>query len=237
MIGNIITSQPNAIIDYGSASAIESNTVNGAATTGLTENGSASIFGNIFTSSPVVLNSTGNYVGVNTYYAGSLTCPNGGNIIFDTGITPNANCTGMVATPTSFSINGPIASTQVKFSGANQTALAKYYESTWTPTFTGLTVVNGTGGATYSGTYKVVGNMVFYDVAISTTGTATTLSVIGTTNFTLPLNPIRSNAGMTAWGGNISDGVGTNSATGLAWPPSWSALNGTILITGSYQLD
>jgi hypothetical protein len=150
--GNILASQSSGILDYGAASVIQDNTVNGSATSGLTENGSATVFGNIFTSSPVVLNSTGNYVGVNTYYAGSLTCPNGGNIIFDTGITPNANCTGMVASLNSLKVGGyaflpPQLITQFSVqagTGAGATAVCASGFSCTTNSGT-ITLTTGTG--------------------------------------------------------------------------------------------
>jgi hypothetical protein len=108
-------------------------------------------------------------------------------------------------------------------------------ESTFTPTLTGLTVVNGTGGATYSGTYTKIGRIVFWNVVIAVTGTCTTASSAGTTNISnLPINAAVNSTCQAADG--TSANLGTGLVTGTsAYLPTWTARNTNINISGWYS--
>lgn len=107
----------------------------------------------------------------------------------------------------------------------------------WVPVFSGLTVVNGTGGATYSGQWAKVGGLLFWTVQIAVTGTATTASVANTTKITnLPFACAVPNvchavndATVSLWTGRVPAGLN-------AYPPSWNAYNGGITISGWYMV-
>ena len=107
---------------------------------------------------------------------------------------------------------------------------------TWTPTFTGLTVVNGTGGVTITGSYVIIGKVLKFRVTISTTGTATTASsASGTFINNLPF-PVLQNGPLQAISGTVTQGgVGLVAQGGTnGYTPTWSAYNGTFTITGEY---
>lgn len=120
----------------------------------------------------------------------------------------------------------------IQFNG--QTTLNNYLQGTWTPSFTGLTVVNGTGTVTYAGRYTRIGNLVFWEVTINPSGTATTASVAGTTKITnLPFTAsspatcqVVDGAGINSYGNGLV-GFGT-----VAYTPNWAAANVEIVITG-----
>ncbi len=106
-----------------------------------------------------------------------------------------------------------------------------YVESTWTPVPTALTVV---GTPTYTGTYTKIGRRVFFVIScIATTSTAATG---GTTCFTLPSTPARSD---TCYATNISVanyGTGVAYTDGKVYVPTWSAIGVTVIISGSYDI-
>jgi hypothetical protein len=108
---------------------------------------------------------------------------------------------------------------------------------TWTPAFTNLTVVNGTGGATYTGGYVRIGNIVNWWAKIATSGTCTTASTFTATILNnLPFSSVspsvchavRSSTG----GGSISEPGWTQAGTDNAYMPSWAAYDGDIYISG-----
>lgn len=118
------------------------------------------------------------------------------------------------------------------------TALTGSTQGTWTPTFTNLTVVNGTGGATYSGRYSRIGRTVFYTIKIVCTGTATTASVAGTTYCTLPIAATQDDtvdvANATT---RLSVGSGyLDSTNDRCYPATWTATGNTIIISGKYEV-
>lgn len=118
------------------------------------------------------------------------------------------------------------------------TALTGSTQGTWTPTFTSLTVVNGTGGATYSGRYSRIGRTVFYTIKIVCTGTATTASVAGTTYCTLPIAATQDDtvdvANATT---RLSVGSGyLDSTNDRCYPATWTATGNTIIISGKYEV-
>lgn len=109
---------------------------------------------------------------------------------------------------------------------------------TWTPSFTNLTVVNGSGGATYSGTYTQIGRFVFWTAQIDVTGTCTTASTANSTFISnisaLPTPAIVTT--FTASDGEIDNlGVGVLTTT-RGYTPTWAAFNGQIFITGHYSV-
>ena len=119
------------------------------------------------------------------------------------------------------------------------TTLKNYQEGTFTPTFTGLTVVNGTGSVTFSGRYTRIGNRVDWEITIQPSGSATSQSVAGSTFCNnLPFT-----------GSNGSNCLACDNSTGLslgtgavlasttqAYTPSWAANNHFLVVTGTIFL-
>lgn len=107
---------------------------------------------------------------------------------------------------------------------------------TWTPSFTGLNVVNGTGGVTISGSFVIIGKMIKGRVSIATTGTATTAST-GSTTFinNLPFTALQNDT-LQAVSGTVTQGgiglVAQSSTNG--YTPTWSAYNGTFTVSFQY---
>jgi hypothetical protein len=121
---------------------------------------------------------------------------------------------------------------------AQYAALLSSTTGTWTPTFTNLTVVNGTGGATYSGRYTQIGNIVHYTITITCTGTATTASTAGSTYCTLPVGASYNDTCTTANSAtNVGIGTGVLDATNdRCYPNTWAATGNTITISGKYEV-
>jgi len=119
-----------------------------------------------------------------------------------------------------------------------QTALASSTQGTWTPTFTSLTVVNGTGGATYYGRYSRIGRTVFYTVKIVCTGTATTASTAGTTYCDLPIVAAQDDTvAISNATTRLSVGAGyLDSTNDRCYPSAWTATGNTIIISGKYEV-
>jgi hypothetical protein len=118
------------------------------------------------------------------------------------------------------------------------TALQNSTQDTWTPTFTNLTVVPGTGAASYDGRYSRIGRTIFYKIKISCTGTATTASTAGTTYCTLP---VAASEDDTVTVSNkttlLGIGVGFLDATNdRCYPTTWGATGNTIIISGKYEV-
>ena len=107
---------------------------------------------------------------------------------------------------------------------------------TWTPAFTGLTVVNGTGGVTITGSYVIIGKMIKFRVKIATTGTATTASTASTTFINNLPFPVLQNDSLRAISGTVTQGgVGLVAEGGTnGYTPTWTAYNGTFTIEGQY---
>lgn len=106
----------------------------------------------------------------------------------------------------------------------------------WVPAFTGLNIVNGTGGVTISGGYLIIGKMIKFRVTIAVTGTATTASIASTTFINnLPFQALQNDALQAVSGTVTQGGVGLVAQGGTnAYTPSWNAYNGTFTITGQY---
>ena len=109
--------------------------------------------------------------------------------------------------------------------------------ATWTPTWTGLTVV---GSPTYVGTYTRIGRLVFWQVVITAGGANTTASTLTTTfinnlpfisRLTFPnVRVINNNTGVDLGNGYIV--IATNDA----YTPTWAATNADIIISGWYEI-
>jgi len=119
-------------------------------------------------------------------------------------------------------------------SGMTSELLNDYEEGTWTPTpATGLTIVNGTGGVTFGGTYTKVGRLVLLQATITCTGTATVASSggiqIALQGLPFSMNQGAMNAvvdGQNNIRGNSYVHAGIN-----MFLPSWTATNGVFYVT------
>jgi hypothetical protein len=102
----------------------------------------------------------------------------------------------------------------------------------WTPVATSLTIVTG---ATYTGSYTRVGNLVHFVISVATTGT--TASTAGTTYFTLPVtaaeNDVCTAVELTAFASRGNGVIAAN--TMRVYPPSWAATANTVVISGTVR--
>jgi hypothetical protein len=121
----------------------------------------------------------------------------------------------------------------------NDFQFVNYFNTgSYTPTFTGLTVVNGTGGATYSGTWIKTGTRVFFTVKITVTGTCTTASTAGVTRFDLPVVATNDGTCQAADSSLTVSGNGfISSGTQFSFLPAWAAINTNVIITGDYTVN
>ena len=139
---------------------------------------------------------------------------------------------------------GPASVTQLTLpiatgaSGVTQTSdtITSYEEGTWTPAFTNLTVVNGTGGVTYSGNYTKIGRLVCITAQITVTGTATSSSVNSSTfinnlPFAVSANAVGvvDSSALVSYGTAVFSGSSSNMYT-----PTWTTANANIIISGCY---
>lgn len=109
----------------------------------------------------------------------------------------------------------------------------------WTPAWTGLTVVNGTGGVTHTGSYRFDGAFIEGEAQIAVTGTATTQSTATATFINnLPFQPLRNDT-CTVISGTVSNGgVGLVQVGGQnCFTPSWAAYNGTMVVKFRYRFQ
>jgi len=135
-------------------------------------------------------------------------------------------------------LQGGTAGEMYHFTNAEHTTLANSEQNGWTPTFTNLTVVNGTGAATYAGRYSRIGRTIFYTVNISCSGTATTESTAGTTYCDLPVAAAQDDT-VTTSNKTTLLGIGTgllDSTNDRCYPSSWVATGNTIIISGKYEV-
>jgi hypothetical protein len=151
-----------------------------------------------------------------------------------TAVQPSGNVATATALQNARTIDG------VSFNGTSniQTATANtsdYSTGTFTPTANSLTVVNGTGGATYTGNWTKIGRMVFITIRISVTGTATTaatsstyFSYTGPPALTIPAVSMTANSATAAFYGGGPVG------NGYMYVGTWSAVNNNIVISGWY---
>lgn len=135
-------------------------------------------------------------------------------------------------------IQGGITTERYHVTEDEHIALSSSTQGTWTPTFTNLTVVNGTGGATYAGRYSRIGRTVFYTITITCTGTATTASTAGTTYCDLPVAATQDDTVAVANSTTklaIGDGF-LDSTNDRCYPASWTATGNKIIISGKYEV-
>ena len=135
-------------------------------------------------------------------------------------------------------IQGGTSGEYYHLTNTEHTALTNSTQSTWTPTFTNLTVVPGTGAASYAGRYSRIGRTVFFTVKISCTGTATTAATAGTTYCNLPIAASQDDS-VTTVNKTTLLGIGTgvlDSTNDRCYPSSWTATGNTIIISGKYEV-
>jgi len=135
-------------------------------------------------------------------------------------------------------IQGGTSDEYYHLTNTEHTALTNSTQSTWTPTFTNLTVVPGTGAASYAGRYSRIGRTVFFTVKISCTGTATTAATAGTTYCDLPIAASQDDS-VTTVNKTTLLGIGTgvlDSTNDRCYPSSWTATGNTIIISGKYEV-
>jgi len=146
-----------------------------------------------------------------------------GNSFSINGVAATANTgTGSVVRASSPTLVTPVlgaaTATSINFGGTNP--MSTYTSGTWTPIWTGLTVV---GTPTYTGSYTKIGRLVFCSLNVQST--TTTASTALTTNFTgLPFAPITTSV-ISAVNNNTiaSYGNGLVATSGTCYPPTWSA--------------
>ena len=135
-------------------------------------------------------------------------------------------------------IQGGTSGEYYHLTNTEHTALTNSTQGTWTPTFTNLIVVPGTGAASYAGRYSRIGRTIFYTVKISCSGTATTASTAGTTYCDLPVAAAQDDT-VTTSNKTTLLGIGTgllDSTNGRCYPSSWVATGDTIIISGKYEV-
>lgn len=119
-------------------------------------------------------------------------------------------------------------------SGMTSELLNDYEEGTWTPIAgPGLTIVNGTGGVNFSGTYTKVGRIVTLQATLECTGTATIASSGGIATQLQGL-PFVMNQGAALNLINLQNYISGNGlvhAGGNVFLPSWTAANSIFYIT------
>lgn len=135
-------------------------------------------------------------------------------------------------------LQGGTAGEMYHLTNDERTAITNSVQGTWSPTFINLTVVNGTGAATYAGRYSRIGRTIFYTVKISCSGTATTESTAGTTYCDLPVAAAQDDT-VTTSNKTTLLGIGTgllDSTNDRCYPSSWVATGNTIIISGKYEV-
>lgn len=118
---------------------------------------------------------------------------------------------------------------------SNANTLDDYEEGTWTPSPTGFTIVNGTGGVAWSGTYTKIGRLVKVTMLATITGTATIASAGGGTTFisNLPFSATAADT-LTVSGPGLPNYPIGNIQSGSAFMPAWSAVNSTLWMSATY---
>jgi hypothetical protein len=107
----------------------------------------------------------------------------------------------------------------------------QYSEGSFVPAPTALTVV---GAANYSGKYTQIGNIINWAITIVPVGAGTTASTLSSTSFS-GLPAAASPNGVCVAASTAIGSYGTGLVTGsAAYPPSWTATNATVTISGTY---
>lgn len=222
--GNFGLSTDQTIIDIGSAKSV---VVNGSALKRAT-NG---IRWDLTTADNAIQLLSPNFTQVTNLYVGLS-----GKMV---GIYPDNNLNA--ATPkllanfwSLFLGGGQLQFPSIQNPSADPNTLDDYEEGIFTPVFSNLTVVNGTGGATFSGRYTAIGDLVTVSIRISTTGTCTTSSGTNTYTNSLPfpaargaISPVVNTSSMAYVGTGVISGVSMTL-------PAWTATSNQIDISGSY---
>ena len=136
------------------------------------------------------------------------------------------------------SLQGGTSGEMYHMTSAQNTALANSVNGSWTPVFTNLTVINGTGGVTYAGRYSRIGRTVFYQITITCSGTATTASTGGSTYCDLPVVAAQDDV-VTVANGTTKLGLTSgylDSTTDRCYTPTWPATGNTIILSGKYEV-
>ena len=139
------------------------------------------------------------------------------------------------------SIQGGTTDEYYHFTSAEHTGLSNLTSSTvgtWSPSFTNLTEVPGTGSVGKAASYTRIGNVVFYTIRITCTGTATTASTAGNTFCDLPVAASQDDA-VTIANKTTKLSIGTgylDSTNDRCYPCSWVATGNTIIISGKYEV-
>tara|TARA_R110000868_G_scaffold53725_1_gene168445 strand:- start:2023 stop:2535 length:513 start_codon:yes stop_codon:yes gene_type:complete len=115
--------------------------------------------------------------------------------------------------------------------------LNAYEEGTFTPSFTGLTVV---GTPTYTGRYTRVGRLVYFSVRIqSTTTTASTVGVTTMSTFPFVIADGENTVSSTINFGTLADlpngTVSKSSGSTIVYLPTWSA-TADVVTSGFYTV-
>lgn len=106
----------------------------------------------------------------------------------------------------------------------------------WTPTFTGLTVVLGGGSVAYAGRWQKVQRVVFFTVTITPSGGATVASVAGTTYHDLPFTPVTPGTSTMSDVTSLAGiGAGVILTSGRNYVPAKAATSDQLIISGSYE--
>lgn len=122
-------------------------------------------------------------------------------------------------------------------SDAGTAASQNYSSGTWTPTFTGLTIVLGGGSVSYSGRWQRIGNIVKFTVTITPSGGATTASIAGTSYCDMGV-PASFPDGCVSANLITFVGLGTGAIDEVndrIYPPAWAATTNTVVISGVYE--
>jgi hypothetical protein len=112
-------------------------------------------------------------------------------------------------------------------------------EGTFTPAFVMLTVVNGTGGATYTGNWTRIGRLVCWQAFITVTGSCTVASTATQTYvYNLPFTVAApSGTFSVADSASISLGVGVyGQGLPYAFLPGFAARNSNVYMSGFYTI-
>ncbi len=162
----------------------------------------------------IVLNGKFTATNIKSFVTADFNTPSGLSLI------PDSN--------NSFKLNGYVG--RLRFNGG---------AFPWVPTFTNLTVVNGTGGATYTGSFEVVGNYIKGQVLVNVTGTATTASTASTTRITnLPFTAIKNGSCQVTSNTVDNHGIGLVQGGGLnCFTPTWAAANNQKIISFEYPIN
>lgn len=106
----------------------------------------------------------------------------------------------------------------------------------WTPTFTNLTVVLGSGAVAYAGRWQRVQRMVYFTVTITPSGGATVASTAGSTYHDLPFAPVVPSGSI---GADVTAGTGLGNGVittaNRNYTPTKTATTDALVFSGCYE--